>query len=465
MIGITLGVGNYKKDAYYAALRMQQMTGLKCHVYTLEEKGISPVWLKCLIHKQFKADSYLYFDSDIYCLKKWNPLEIFNNGKQTFTACLDRTDTDFVQNVSWMHDIDSSKYLNAGLYMYSPEHFQLFEKVWSHRKEDICLAEQTMLNYYLQKENYEVQVISKIYNKMIKLEEGYNYHDHQETINLHNSYELGFEKDAIPRFYTKLALLEDSPVKPKLPNTTLYAVATINHTDTLQALKHSYNRVDVDKVVYFSNELPPSSLGMNNFTFVKIPKFEHWQDMCIWGLTQFSNYLEHFTEHILQIHPDGYIVNPYAWTDEFFKYDVIGSPWNWLPNNQVGNLGFCFYSKNFFKAVKDLKFDPTLEACHPSDQILLRENDSDFNRSRKQELINKGIKIAPYELASTFAVESESYKGSFGFHKLHTISTMKNFNVNLLPNHEYLVNDKNNEEAAEAVYTWVENNLINNVDV
>lgn len=33
------------------------------------------------------------------------------------------------------------------------------------------------------------------------------------------------------------------------------------------------------------------------------------------------------TEYALLIHPDGFVVHPEAWREEFFDYDYIGAPW------------------------------------------------------------------------------------------------------------------------------------------
>lgn len=47
-----------------------------------------------------------------------------------------------------------------------------------------------------------------------------------------------------------------------------------------------------------------------------------------WNRAIFYDLGDHVeTSHALLIHPDGYVVNPYAWNSEWLELDYIGSPW------------------------------------------------------------------------------------------------------------------------------------------
>ena len=124
------------------------------------------------------------------------------------------------------------------------------------------------------------------------------------------------------------------------------------------------------------------------------------------------------TSHALVVQSDGYVVNGDAWTDEFLKYDYIGSPW--LPSNLVGNGGFSLRSLKLLEAcycISKLHSD----SPHPEDNFICMRH--------RRELEAMGIKFAPLELAKRFAFEGRSWNngiewsgvptawaGQFGFH-------------------------------------------------
>ena len=74
---------------------------------------------------------------------------------------------------------------------------------------------------------------------------------------------------------------------------------------------------------------------------------EKYQQFCI---NEMNNYFD--TDYVLTFQSDGFILNPDAWTDEFFDYDYIGAPWG---DNKyaVGNGGFSFRSKKLMNFVSD----------------------------------------------------------------------------------------------------------------
>jgi len=56
----------------------------------------------------------------------------------------------------------------------------------------------------------------------------------------------------------------------------------------------------------------------------------------------------------LLVQPDGFVINPDKWDNQFFEYDYIGAPWEQVPHSyldpwgkphRVGNGGFSFRSK------------------------------------------------------------------------------------------------------------------------
>jgi hypothetical protein len=71
---------------------------------------------------------------------------------------------------------------------------------------------------------------------------------------------------------------------------------------------------------------------------------EKYQQFCI---NEMNNYFD--TDYVLTFQSDGFILNPDAWTDEFFNYDYIGAPWA----HTVGNGGFSLRSKKLMNFVSD----------------------------------------------------------------------------------------------------------------
>jgi len=214
MLGITIGSGKgWKENAKAAALQMQNMTGIECLVFDYEEPNIHPVWHKALIpavygHQQHKH--FLYFDADIYCIKPWNPQELIEQYPNKFMACLDRSEDPYLLSVCHLLQLDPWKYINAGLYIFGEAQFEMFHEVWKHRFNEIELREQSVINQYIKDRWDTVHLLDKKYNRMIWLDqipEGELYNNsslQDDTINIHSSYEQGFENDNPLRYTTKL---------------------------------------------------------------------------------------------------------------------------------------------------------------------------------------------------------------------------------------------------------------------
>lgn len=139
-------------------------------------------------------------------------------------------------------------------------------------------------------------------------------------------------------------------------------------------------------------------------------------------LKELANYFS--TSHCLIIQSDGYVVNPYAWRDEYLAWDYIGAVWNF--NHQpyagyhVGNGGFSLRSLRLHQILRD---DPLIKPTN--DQYIKNfEEDHNICKIYRPYLERKyAIKYAPREIADQFSVElygvpppGNRYNGSFGFH-------------------------------------------------
>lgn len=111
------------------------------------------------------------------------------------------------------------------------------------------------------------------------------------------------------------------------------------------------------------------------------------------------------TDHVLIVQSDGYITNPELWDDSWLQYDYIGAPWPFPP--YVGNGGFSLRSRKL------------LEACRGFYEEGVAE-DIVICSKRREELIARGIKFAPLEVAARFSRELvHPGHPTFGFHGVH----------------------------------------------
>ena len=133
------------------------------------------------------------------------------------------------------------------------------------------------------------------------------------------------------------------------------------------------------------------------------------------GIADYNRFLsrrliEHVTTpHVLVFQWDGFVLDPSAWTDEFWDYDYIGAPWaegSAPPGRRVGNGGFSLRSRRLLEALQDLDFN----LARPEDKVICREL-----RPVLEE--KHAVRFAPVDLAERFAFEHGAPPGPvFGFH-------------------------------------------------
>lgn len=137
------------------------------------------------------------------------------------------------------------------------------------------------------------------------------------------------------------------------------------------------------------------------------------------------------TDHVINIHYDGFCTNSNYWSDEFLEYDYIGSPtckdwWplkNTLINHDLYNQapagwynaggGFTLRSKKLLKALQDPAIDTVL-----SDKNFERCEDVSISVKFK-DYLEKAHKInfAPVDVSMRFCTELlTGLPFSFGFH-------------------------------------------------
>jgi hypothetical protein len=194
--------------------------------------------------------------------------------------------------------------------------------------------------------------------------------------------------------------------KLQLKNITLLSYNCVNPIQSVKALMYSCKEIEFAEVILVAPEKPektPSNIKFvetknrthaesSNFTFVDLPKL----------IT---------TDYCLNIHDDGFVINPHLWTNDFLNYDYIGAPWkNYGQRNRVGNGGFVLRSNKFIQLTKYLHHRPN------------RHDDGELCIDYYDYFISKGCKYAPLELAAKFSLESKipeceyNLDNCFGFH-------------------------------------------------
>ena len=133
---------------------------------------------------------------------------------------------------------------------------------------------------------------------------------------------------------------------------------------------------------------------------------------------------EFVSSHILLIHPDGFVVNPSSWNDDFLNYDYIGAPWPFPKDDysyrsksgqivRVGN-SVSIRSLDILKAPTNLKleWEPYFGYYHEDGFLCAQHFDL---------LQENGFTFAPIDKAYQFSVENElpnfqNNLNSFVFH-------------------------------------------------
>jgi hypothetical protein len=209
----------------------------------------------------------------------------------------------------------------------------------------------------------------------------------------------------------------------KLPTVTLVSVSSVKIDRVIKALNYSTKGIDFGEVLLITDK----DVNPDGIKTIKIEPLDYngYSHFIIYELHKYIN-----TEHVLIIQDDGFVVNPYKWSDEFLKYDYIGAPFP-LPNPndtisyrdpfgnlmRVGNGGFSLRSKRILELSTelDLEWKEYFGYWH---------EDGFFSCHNKHRYEENGCEYAPIEVASKFSHEKQIKETvgiiPFGFHgKLH----------------------------------------------
>lgn len=203
-----------------------------------------------------------------------------------------------------------------------------------------------------------------------------------------------------------------------LSRVTLIGITTRDYPELADALERCEAKAKFGNVVVFT-DWPHGFPGRE---CVPIPPMQGSPDVSIHNLTSMVAERHRYRDFTLNVHADSWIVNPAAWSDEFYGYDYIGARWTSpLVGNavgHVGNDGFGWKSRRFWDALASIPFEKTRAACHPADVAMcLDEWDGKPGaKGYRTYLESLGLQWAPADVADRFSVEDRSYNGAFGFH-------------------------------------------------
>jgi len=172
MIGVTIGTGEYyTKLAQHAAQAIEKMTGVKTIILGDEHLASSGLpyshHLKLRIFDLVDHDQVMFFDSDMVCLKPWNPPRFAKT--DAVVAVAERLHPMVIRACKdW--DIPIQEYFNAGLMIFNRKSHQ----EWLRETERFVTAnpgvpsydpyDQTPLNITRHRMGLKLELLDRRYN-------------------------------------------------------------------------------------------------------------------------------------------------------------------------------------------------------------------------------------------------------------------------------------------------------------
>lgn len=193
-----------------------------------------------------------------------------------------------------------------------------------------------------------------------------------------------------------------------LPQVTLIAVDTRAPLLAAQALLRSTAGIDFGRAILFTHDWQPRR-PLPGIEVVDCGDLTTAAEYSHFILRLMPNWVR--TSHVLITRWDGFVIEPWAWTNTFLAYDYIGAPWaDARDDTGVGQGGFSLRSRRLLAAGMDLR----IAEEHPEDVALTRTY---------RELLERehGVRFAPLVLARRFADSGTTHEATFGFSGAHNL--------------------------------------------
>lgn len=212
-----------------------------------------------------------------------------------------------------------------------------------------------------------------------------------------------------------------------LPNVTLFCISSDNVSGALFALQHSMKGINFGAVKLITHK-DPGNLpdGIEFSECYEIKSIHDYNYYCIYNLSKHIN-----TDYCLLVQPDGFVINPDKWDNDWFNYDYIGAPWRWEDASfvtpfgehiRVGNGGFSFRSKKLLDVPKRayIHFDVNWGDFYKHFGYGSTSEDGNICVHNRHIYEALGCKFAPVEVAARFSHERPISETEgitpFGFH-------------------------------------------------
>jgi len=209
--------------------------------------------------------------------------------------------------------------------------------------------------------------------------------------------------------------------KKNLKNISLVAVTCGEELESIEALNYSSRYISFYSKILFTNKTYNSDLGdINIKASPKLNNISEWGKFIVFDLYK---YIE--SEFIILIHPDGFIVNPQSWTNEFLNYDYIGAPWkipkdNFSCRDKFGNIIRVGNSVSL-RSKKLLSLPDQIGLKWKNFDHGYPHEDGYLSVQHRHTLQENGIKFSPLNIAAKFGREATIPENTninpFTFHK------------------------------------------------
>ena len=173
------------------------------------------------------------------------------------------------------------------------------------------------------------------------------------------------------------------------------------------------------------NTLEQDNIVLEEMVF-PITEINEYSKYCLYELHRHVD-----NQHCLLIQDHAFIVNPNAWSDEFYEYDYIGAPWPYQENSyvtpfdehiRVGNGGFSLRSKKLLEVPlkREIPFDCTTGDFYKHFNANNFAEDGNICVHNRHMFIEEGCKFPSAEVAARFSYETPVPENQglipFGFH-------------------------------------------------
>jgi hypothetical protein len=216
----------------------------------------------------------------------------------------------------------------------------------------------------------------------------------------------------------------------KLPDVTILALGSTQIKENLMALQISTKKIQFGAVKFISHEEPkkiPEGITYEKFNDFGNISYKEFSYYCIYKL------IEHVdTKYMLMIHPDGFVINPDLWSDDFLEWDYIGAVWPFrndafidpFGNHQrVGNGGFTLRSRKVLEVpqIEDIPFEVNEGTFYKHMNAGAYNEDGNICVHNRHLFKKHGVKFAPIDVAVRFSQELPVPEATgikpFGFHR------------------------------------------------